>query len=280
MSTGNQTDNWAADVEAQYQNDAAFGGGGFDPFDTEGVEPDAESRPVDKEGWYHFEFQDVKAYPETCKDGNPALPQTPHLLFICRVLHTAKGQSPEGSVYFHRFYTGSKGGGRPADGTIRNNVNFLCGIGILKKEKRQINGEEKTVAIDTETGTTRVNVESLPQRIKGRQFIGHIKCTKSDDPQYPDKYELQFGRGAYQVDDPAVADIPKNVEMLAAIGMAGNSGQGAGRRDEQGQVQQPQQAQQIPQQQQQTQQPQQPSQPQSPQQPQTAPAQSEVDLDI
>ena len=73
--------------------------------------------------------------------------------------------------------------------------------------------------IDAETGTTKINSKTLCDRIANvRQFVGNIKCDKSDDPQYADKYELLRGRGAFQVDDPAVADVPKNLAALKEIG--------------------------------------------------------------
>lgn len=217
MST--DTDNWNTDT----LNDQGMGDG-FDAFDADGIEPQEDSRPVDKPGFYHFAIQEVTAHPETCKNGNPNQPVSPHLLLICRVLHSVPGQSPEGSVYFHRMYMQGKGGGPAAKGCIQNNTNFLVGVGIMRTVKRtNAEGKEISVGVDAETGSTKV--ENLTSRLKGLQFVGNIKHVPSDDPQYGDKFELKFGSGAYTVDNPAVADVPKNVEALKEIGITlGNGG--------------------------------------------------------
>lgn len=179
-------------------------------FSTDDVDESAVGSAivVDQVGKYHLEIADAKNRFETMSDnGNP---RRPDILCTCRVLNTVKGQSPEGSVYYHQIQLGGKGGGAPEKWQKESTVNFLHGIGLLKK----VDGK----FIDPETGTTAINVKTLAKRLQGIQFIGHIKRNKSNDERYDDKFELLFGRGAFQVNDPAVANVPKNADALALIG--------------------------------------------------------------
>lgn len=161
---------------------------------------------VDMIGKYHFEIADAKLRPETSSDQGFAV--APHINCSCVVLHTAPGQASAGSYYYHNVDLAAKGGGTPEDWQKRATINFLAGVGLLVKAGDQW--------IDPETQSTKINVKTLATRLKGMQFIGNIQ--KNDyDPEKP-RYELHFGQGAFRVDDPAVANVPKCLDALRLIG--------------------------------------------------------------
>lgn len=164
---------------------------------------------VDKPGKYHFQISGVRPRPERVSERGD--PRRPDILITCDVLESVPGQSGKGAIYFHSLAVGGKGGAAPEDWVKESFSNFLCGIGVLVIRDG--------VVIDPETGGPQVNMKTICQRIQAtQQFIGDIKLNKSDDPKYSDKYELTFGRGAFQVDDPAVASVPKNAAALKLIG--------------------------------------------------------------
>jgi len=184
----------------------------FPEVDVEGVDSDKVSSHVvvDKAGKYHFGIADVRPRLERNTPGGQQRRQD--ILVTCEVQESVPGQSPRGSLYFHSIPLSSKGGAAIDDWGRERLSAFLVGIGVLHK------GEGNSV-IDPETGTTAVNARTIPDRIRSvAQFIGNIKLVKSDDDRYPDKYELDRGRGAFVVDDPAVAGVPKNLNALKAIG--------------------------------------------------------------
>ncbi len=195
---------------------AAFGSeppvDGFD-LDTEGVDPDKvkSTLNVDKPGKYHFEIANAKneSFDFVNTNGDAA---SPHILCVCVVLQSVAGQSPAGSLLFHRIYLAGK---TPQDATpdwIRESAtNFLTGVGRLKKQGEKF--------IDPATGTTKIDLKTLAERLTHKQFIGNAKLEKSDDPKYPDKVEFKFGRGAFPIDAAEVADVPKNPAALELIGM-------------------------------------------------------------
>ena len=184
----------------------------FPEVDVEGVDSEKISSHVnvDKTGKYHFDIVDVRPRLERNTDRGGQRRQD--ILVTCEVLESVPGQSPRGSLYFHSIPLSSKGGAVIDDWGRERLSAFLVGIGILRKG-------EGTSVIDPETGTTAVNARTIPDRIRAvAQFVGHIKLVKSDDDRYPDKFELDRGRGAFAVDDPAVLDVPKNANALKAIG--------------------------------------------------------------
>lgn len=183
----------------------------FPEMDVADVDPSKVGShiAVDKPGRYHFGISEVRARLERTTDrGNQ---RRPDILVVCEVLEGVPGQSGKGALYFHSMPIAGKGG-TAAEGWVMESLsNFLCGIGVLVKKDGQI--------IDPATNSTRIDMRSLCDRIAAaKQFVGDIKCNKSDDPQYPDKYELTFGRGAFQVDADEVAGVPKNVAALKLIG--------------------------------------------------------------
>lgn len=174
---------------------------------------------VDKAGKYHFAITDVRYQGDpVTKNGNQ---RRPDFLVTCEVLETVPGQSGKGAIYFHSLPVAGRGGAAPEGWVKESFSNFLCGIGVLVIKDG--------VVTDPTTGTTRIEMRTLAERIMAvQQFIGEIKVNKSDDPQYADRYELSFGRGAFLVDDPAVAGVPKNEAALKVIGKASAAAPAAG----------------------------------------------------
>jgi hypothetical protein len=165
---------------------------------------------IDKEGWYHLEVVDVKNEFDLLSDKGKE--KSPCVVLTCNVLETVKGQSPAGSKYFHRIYVASKGGGAPAEGAVKSALRFGVGLGlffVIEKDGREF-------IVDGSTGSFKI-MASTWQRSAGVQFVAKIKLEKSDDPKFPDKYTVPFGR-AYDPRDPAVADTPKNKEALKMAG--------------------------------------------------------------
>lgn len=193
-------------------------------LDTEGVSADdlsGKGEAVEKEGWYHFEVADVK--PELGTVNDKGKEQTPSINFHLMVLESVKDQSPAGSRAYHRIYLASSGGHPIKDGSRNSALRFGLGLGLLAaipSDKEE--GQEKIV--DKATGSTRIP-SSVWLRAKGMQFIAKIKYNPPEEgSKYTKgKYEIPFGR-CYQVDDPQVADIPKNAEALAILGKGGSNG--------------------------------------------------------
>jgi hypothetical protein len=211
--------------ENEWGNDFADEEQGFDSFDTEGVDESrvGNRRTVDKAGKYHFEIADTRERPEAVtEDGKE---RWPGISLSCVVLETVPGQCPAGTYYYQQLRLAGKGGGPIEDWAKEATINFLVGVGLLKRVEK----DGVTRFVDPETKSTRINVKTLASRLKGMQFIGDIKLQQSE--QYGDSCELPFGRGAYQVDDPSVADVPKNADALALIGKSsaasGSNGSGA-----------------------------------------------------
>lgn len=164
---------------------------------------------VDRPGKYHFEITEVR--PRLQRNTDNGHPRRPDILVVCSVLESVPGQSGKGAIYYHSLVIDGKGGGGMEEWAREAFSNFLCGLGVLVLKDGKV--------IDPTTGTTAVHLKTLSQRIRDvGQFIGEIKVNKSDDPKYSDKYELIFGRGVFQVDDPAVSGVPKNAAALKLIG--------------------------------------------------------------
>ncbi len=200
------SDDWGFTKDYQGGGDAPSGFDDWDSGDVDQSKIGSGRREVDKVGKYHFEISEVTARPLPYATDDMSKHRRPDIGLTCTVLQTAPNQSPAGAIYYHSLVMGGKGPGAPIEQWAKEaTMNFLAGVGILQNR----NG----VWIDPETGTTRINSKTLVPRLKAvRQFVGNIRLNKSDDPKYPDKFELMFGRGAYPVDAPEVADVPKNEE--------------------------------------------------------------------
>lgn len=207
-------DDWGSDIDnTQHFGNAPAGDAATIPdFDTDGVDPGkVGSRvTVDKAGKYHFEIETARENFEVMNDNGK--PRSPDITVACVVLESVPGQASAGSYYYHHIHLGGSGGGPPEPWQKEATVSFLSGIGLLKKQ-----GD---IFIDPETGAGKLNVKTLATRLKGMQFIGHIKCEKDKTGNYDDRYCLSFGRGAFAVDDPVVAEVPKCRAALELIGKA------------------------------------------------------------
>jgi hypothetical protein len=186
-----------------------------DDFDiaTDGFnsdELDSGGELVDREGAYHFEITDVKPELDTVReDGND---NTPNILFTLTVLETVKGQSPAGSRLWHRIYVGSKGGGPPADGSIKSMIVFGKGLRLLK----DIEHNGKKIAVDAQSGQPKLSL-ALWMRAKGLQCIGNVKKEEDKTGQYKTRYGLPFGR-IYHPHDERIAHVAKNADALKMLG--------------------------------------------------------------
>ena len=216
-----------------WNNEAAGGTlGATDSFDfsldTSGVDGDSlgGGGSIDLEGKYHFEIEDVQRDLDMVnKNGQP---KSPGLKFVMTAKHSVKGQASEGSRLYHRIYLAGRGGAPIADYTRERAIIFGLGLGILKK----IEGGK---IVDALTGKPKLSVE-MWEAARGMQCMGEIvkkakkpfvrkplpgQAPQQPDPNAPVEYEyvLKDDR-VYSVDDPFVADWPKNTRLLAAIGKA------------------------------------------------------------
>jgi len=198
-----ENDDWAGQSNANPEDAFSFDANEADASKT-------ESRLyVDKAGKYHMEVARVTRRLETINEqGKPC---AAHLIVSCVVLESVVGQSPAGSYLNHTIYLSAAGGGPPEKGSIDAAASFFRGVGIL------IEKDGKLVRKDT--GASAMSLADMENLLENRQFIADIKLRKSNDPQYADKFELPFGRGAFTVDDPAVRTVPKNLPALKLIGM-------------------------------------------------------------
>lgn len=196
---------------------------GFDQefeFDTDGVDAtkvgNETSMMIDKPGKYHVEVTSAKNYLETVDDKGNAT--SPHCLIIMTVLHSTPNQSPEGYRLIARAFIAGKGGGGREQWQTDSTMNLLIGAGLVK--------EQDGIFIDPETGSRKLNWKTWPQRLQGKQYVADVHVNRSKEtnadgsPKYADRFELPFGRGLYQVDDPKVAGVPKNKLALQLIGKA------------------------------------------------------------
>lgn len=163
---------------------------------------------VDKPGWYHWEVADVKKDLRYVNDkGNK---QAPYVRFDLVVLCADKpGQSPVGARHSHKIYLGGSGGGPPADGSRDSAIRFGIGLGLLKEVDGSI--------VDVATGLPTWK-PSLWDKAKEMQIVSNL-VKKAGDERFGDSFEIPFGR-VYQVDDPHVADIKKDVNAMKLIGKA------------------------------------------------------------
>lgn len=202
MSTGDGgwDDGAAGGVAAEYELDgSAYSGDDLGGGDT-----------VDKEGYYHFEISDVKLELDTLSSQGDE--KSPGVCFHMLVLETSPKQSPIGARHFHRLYVAGAGGKPPADGSVKSALRFGLGLGLLAEK---VNDDGTSVIVDKATGSTRIP-SSVWMRAKGLQCIAKIKFEKGTG-KFGDKYTIPFGR-VYQVDDPSMADVPKNKEAMAMLG--------------------------------------------------------------
>ena len=188
----------------------------FDSSDIDEKELDT-SGVLDQEGWYHFEVTKVDLHlgllDENGKDN------TPHINVTCKSLNSVKGQSPAGSVLWHKIFIGAKGGGPAKQGAIDSMFRFGVGVGLLKwTTKSNPDGTSKNVLVLASTGSTKVP-PAVWKTIVGAQFIAQVQKEKQQEgSNYKPQFKIPMGK-AYRPDHPDVSHVQKNVEALEAIGI-------------------------------------------------------------
>lgn len=179
-------------------------------FDADGFSSeDLGGGSVDKEGYYHFDISDVKNELETLS--NKGNERSPCVAFTMTVLESVAGQSPAGSKHWHRVYMAAKGGAPASEGAIKNALRFGMGLGLLKEVEK----DGRKCIVDAATGSTKITPATWANA-KGKQCVAKV-VHKAAEGGFPEGYEIPFSR-VYQVDDPAVKDVPKNRDALALIG--------------------------------------------------------------
>lgn len=177
------------------------------------------TKTIDKEGRYHLEVSDVTPELDVCdKDGHP---RSPSVLFLMTVLKSVPDQSPEGYRLFHRIFLKSRDGAPPSDTAIKSALKLGVALGLL--ECVEIDGRSITVAKLTKSPKIPVK---LWGEAKGRQVIGRVKY-EPPTGDYKGKYAVPFG-DFWHVSDPEVAEVPKDEDALAAIGVKAVSTAAAG----------------------------------------------------
>lgn len=195
-------------------------------WDQDMSEVDAEAAnreggvKVNKPGKYHVMIVDVEIDEDTHKksEKGEAYEVTPHATLVMEVVQSVEGQSEEGSKLWHRINLCQKGG-EPFDskGMERLTKQFVR-LGVMKvvdgvlynldgtrgkfPSKEQILGVKDTQVI--------VKVDHEPER----------KDPKTDQV-YRESWRINWGN-IWQLDDPIVADVPKNPD-LAPLAMAASS---------------------------------------------------------
>lgn len=222
---------WGNTAVAQLND---WGGNGdaaaeLDSFDADGVSTAGGGGPIDVEGAYHLEVADA-SWDE--KDNNFGRKQMTVRLVA---LHSTPGLSPAGSVIWHHVeIPNAEDRDKPVgkSGTVFDLLlasicTFCGGMGLFRKVT--VNGKE--VWHDTATNSTKLQLSTLPQRLKDLQVIGRPKwrmwgenqdgTPKLDKSGKPGKtLEFQYGRGFSHIGDPQNAMIPINEEAATAAGLA------------------------------------------------------------
>lgn len=188
----------------------------FDSSDIDEKELDT-SGVLDQEGWYHFEVTKVDLHLGLLDENGKE--NTPHINVTCKSLNSVKGQSPAGSVLWHKIFIGAKGGGPAKQGSIDSMFRFGVGVGLLKwTTKSNPDGTSKNVLVLASTGSTKVPPAVL-KTIVGAQFIAQVQKEKQQEgSNYKPQFKIPMGK-AYRPDHPDVSHVQKNVEALEAIGI-------------------------------------------------------------
>lgn len=188
----------------------------FDSSDVDEKELDT-SGFLDQEGWYHFEITKVELHLGLVDSENKE--NTPHILVTCKSLNSGKGQSPPGSVLWHRIYVGQKGGGPAKQGSIDSMFRFGIGCGLLRWGKVQNpDGSTKSIPVLATTGSSKFPIGTW-KTIVGAQFIAQVQKEKQQEGStYKPKFVIPMGK-AYRPDHPDVSHVQKNLEALEAIGI-------------------------------------------------------------
>jgi len=188
----------------------------FDSSDVDEKELDT-SGILDQEGWYHFEITKVDLVLGLL--GDDGKENTPHINVTCKSLNSVRGQSPAGSVLWHKIFVGAKGGGPPKQGSIDSMFRFGLGVGLMKwGKKTNPDGTEKAILVLASNGSTKVP-PAVWRTAVGAQFIAQVQKEKQQEgSNYKPQFKIPMGK-AYRPDHPDVSHVQKNVEALEAIGI-------------------------------------------------------------
>lgn len=162
---------------------------------------------VDKEGFYHVEFTDAE------KEADPSKGKMPCIRVDMKVLAGTE-KSQVGKMHFHRMNLAKKGGPgellRLSVGSRKNLFKFFVQLGLLKQE--EVEGNQAV---------------ALPWRkLAGMQAVIEIKNEPYEEKDRErgtptgkmlDSYRIPYGCNVWQVNDPKVKDVPKDVEALAIL---------------------------------------------------------------
>ena len=175
-------------------------------FDASGVSSDEFQESTGRihlSGFYHVTVKLMLAKLEKVKNGQPATPMFSAFLVV---LHSAPGQSSEGSTVWHNLLVGAKTGSEYKANSRNNMLQFLVACGVAKDTGDGI--------VDSETDG--VLTKSTYERCVNCQLIIAVemknnKVTKIIEPT------IAFG-GCFALDNPKVADTPRNDEAAALFG--------------------------------------------------------------
>jgi hypothetical protein len=244
MSTG--TAEWGAAPVAQQGLSNDWGsdamnavGGAIDPLaDLDADEAKVGSGKIDiappvGKG-YHLEVMSA----ELAKDehGNPIRNRNDRFYINCRLvaIFSSPGLSPQGSwMYYEIEIPNPDDKEKPTSNgsnwyvvSMSVMAEFLLGVGLFRKQV--IEGKEKV--IDPATGTAKWNLKTIPDRLKGMQFIGRPTRRDWTDKEGKPGFSMEFdyGRGASRIDDPRNVDVPMNEAALKAAGLRRHVAQQSG----------------------------------------------------
>ena len=214
MATG-FNDDWSAGA-AEAIAGTVDGAAEFD-LDAEGVDAEniGKGGLVDQEGKYHFEIQDAKRL-TTAETYNK---KRPEFELRCVVLKSVSGQSPQGSILFHRVEVPC------AEDKLQNVksgtlfkviLDLLCEFGIACGIFRKHEGK----VIDPETNSTKLGLMTFADRLKGCQFIGAVEREDFEKKDGTKGHSFRIRRygGVSSVDDPRNAEVQMNQAALQTIG--------------------------------------------------------------
>lgn len=232
---GDLVDGWGAQPGAQQDANGNWvdfaqsgaNGGVFDPLEdfdtTDGGGLSAGH--IEVEGAYHLEVADAELKRD--EGGNLDLNLNGRNYFNLRLvcLHSTPGQSPAGSTMWYELELPSaadatavfpKSGQPVRPAVIRAFNTFLVGLGVFRV---QAGPDGKEQIVDPATNSTKVQMATIAQRLKGRQFIGRPKRREwNANPEKGTKagfrMEFPWGAGASQIGDPQNALVP--IDEVAA----------------------------------------------------------------
>ena len=231
MSTG-ATETTDTGWGQQAVEDVYGGGGGFedvDGYDAGDIEPSQVGGVIEVEGAYHMEIKSAKLDEKLNRNGRR------QITVMLVALHSTPGLSPAGSAMWHHLELPSqddrnqqtKNGGTMFEAMMGALCTFCESVGVFKKQK-MTDGKERY--IDPATGSTKLQISSLAERLTGLQVIGRPTKRlwtdrKTGAPVINEKtgqqgfsMEFTWGRGCSLISAPENAHVPINETAASAAG--------------------------------------------------------------